>query len=43
MFAQPFVLQTGIWLISELVVHGRIPVVVPTAGTRPFTRNARFS
>lgn len=38
MFARPFVLQTGIWLISELVVHGRIPVVVSPAVPRPVTR-----
>jgi hypothetical protein len=43
MFARPFVLQTGIWLISELVVHGRIPAVVSPAVSHPFTRNARFS
>lgn len=34
MFARPFVLQTGIWLISELVVHGRIPAVVSPAVSR---------
>lgn len=29
MFTRSFVLQTGIWLISELVVHARIPVTIP--------------